>query len=159
MLGVAVGLGGGGVDVGGLGVAVGGLGVDVGGLGVAVGGLGVAVGGLGVTVGGTDVAVGTGTTVGGMGVVVGSGVGGTEVAVGSSPPHAATTTRATRNGIRTRNLGLTSQACTIQLPLKRATLRGAGLNTYQRYERSDSNKSGMSLSMRLAYRFGRPRQT
>ena len=106
----------------GLGVAVAGLGVAVGGLGVAVGGtwVGMAVGGTGVgtAVGGTRVgtAVG-GTGVGGMDVAVGSGVGGIGVSVGSSPPHAASTTRAIRNGIRTRALGLTSQACTIQLPL------------------------------------------
>ena len=117
---------GSGVAVGGTGVAVGGLGVAVGGLGVAVGGLGVAVGGLGVAVGGTDVSVGT--AVGGT--AVGSGVAGIEVAVGSLPPHAASTTRAIRNGIKTRALGLTSQAWTIQLPLKRAILRGAGLKTH-----------------------------
>ncbi len=90
-----------------------GLGVAVAGLGVAVGGLGVAVGGtwVGMAVGGTRVgtAVG-GTGVGGMDVAVGSGVGGIGVSVGSSPPHAASTTRAIRNGIRTRALGLTSQA-------------------------------------------------
>ena len=119
----------------GLGVAVAGLGVAVGGLGVAVGGtwVGMAVGGTGVgtAVGGTRVgtAVG-GTRVGGMDVAVGSGVGGIGVSVGSSPPHAASTTRAIRNGIRTRALGLTSQACTIQLPFKRAILHGAGLKTH-----------------------------
>ena len=121
-LGVGVGVG---VMVG-LGVAVG-RGVAVG-TGVAVG-RGVAVGtevavGMGV---GTEVAVGMGV---GTGVAVGgTAVGGTDVAVGSSPLHAANMVRAIRNGMKTRTLGLASQDCTIQLPLRSAIPRGAGLKT------------------------------
>ena len=123
--GLGVGVGGGsGVGVG---VAVG-TGVGV---GVAVGsGVGVGVGG-GVAVGG---GVGTGVAVGvGVGVFVGAGVGvgsgvGTGVAVGSLG-HPANARSAIKNGMRTRTLGLASQDCTIQLPLRNAFPRGADSKT------------------------------
>ena len=147
--GLGVGVGGGS----GVGVAVGG-GVGVG-SGVGVG-VGVAVG-LGVGVG---VAVGTGVAVGmGVGVFVGAGVGvgsgvGTGVAVGSLG-HPANARSAIKNGMRTRTLGLASQDCTIQLPLRNAFPRGAdSKDMRRRWERSDSNKSIMALSMCLDNVFG-----
>ena len=54
---------------------------------------------------------------------VGSGVG-TGVAVGSLG-HPANARSAIKNGMRTRTLGLASQDCTIQLPLRNAFPRGA----------------------------------